>query len=1024
MPPDPPKPPDAITEEFCTLTGMTSMGLSHKPIVPSDVNHPPKPCGRPRKASNSHSGICIRVKSPPSASAGAGSILKRLRSSKLNGKGRSRNSSRNDVRVEGKRSISTPLDDVLTKVIEKISADKVVSSQMKFKEGSNVAHSHYSKSIMIDLRRSKVHLTGNESLISENDGSFINKPIEVVSSDKGVGDNQSMGSDKVDIQEDFNMLDANVDPGLVSKDASSHNVAGEEHVRDENIKKTNKDGGGGVQGSFEFVFGSKNGVSGILNKPPVVLNSVHFGPSLFHRNGSSNVWASKKAGVNAVNSDGSLNIESFAEKMKKGAEDRELLMQYVLQSVSKLVDELPSFLEISYPPLGNRPAKVGKLDVKYQWKPPLCTHCKTFGHATIACKIRPRSEEELAAKTAFEAAKVNPNVSKNIAGVDQVDDGFKVMGKKNRPVNVKTNEVQGNGGRQNRGGRDVGSQNRKVQNNGRLGYSNNGASFNSQRRFGGVMQRNIYQQKGNNAGGGKAVQNKADGGIVEKPKLASAYDHNFRPKVLVRGSGSGKYDFNLCNENFPASNSFDVLGDQEMMDKEKAVEEAMDEEYINVIWPKLKQEVINVMETGIYPSKAIRLGWSLQQTDFSIITVMERSAGSSSFTPGMVDFRECLGEIGVEDLVMSGLKFTWNKSRVKVDGLLKKLDRVMSNLPFVEMFANANAQFLPFVVSDHTPAVVEIPVLPRAKPRPFKFVNFLAKNEEFLPIVKDVWERHIPGHAMFSVISKLKLLKKPLRKLKFAQGDLTRKLWRTFKKLIRLESAPDSLSYIVRFVCDRPINRSVWSILQRENVRLRLLSLKIRSSSQAKEAAGMFMVIWEVVLKFMMPVLFTGVLRSVNFCSWCLHVNPVWCEPSSDDTCISLYLDVHCVTDCPTCIRDSNYGLMVVISLGPTEMLLRSLFLLFSMDYFFEDMKTNCILVGVLNDSCTLFSFPGFCPDGFFLGWFLRRQYCLVKRSTFDCIEMVSVLKLMIMSPALKMKFMDRFQAKINKIQVQNNKEQ
>ncbi|PWA77183.1 hypothetical protein CTI12_AA225710 [Artemisia annua] len=61
-------------------------------------------------------------------------------------------------------------------------------------------------------------------------------------------------------------------------------------------------------------------------------------------------------------------------------------------------EELPSVLEIEYPPLGNRPAKVGRLEVKYQWKPPLCTHCKTSGHTTLSCKVRPRTEDEMAAK--------------------------------------------------------------------------------------------------------------------------------------------------------------------------------------------------------------------------------------------------------------------------------------------------------------------------------------------------------------------------------------------------------------------------------------------------------------------------------------------------------------------------------------------------------------------------------------------------------------------------------------------------
>ncbi|PWA58015.1 Gamma interferon inducible lysosomal thiol reductase GILT [Artemisia annua] len=643
-----------------------------------------------------------------------------------------------------------------------------------------------------------------------------------------------------------------------------------------------------------------------------------------------------------------------------------------------------------------------------------------------------------------------------------------------------------------------------------------------------------------------------------------------------------------------------------MVEKEKGVEEAMDEEYINVIWPKLKQDVINVMESGTYPSKEVRLGWPFQQTEYfynnchgygldpsfedddvatddggkakdmrpedvdlearssgnlganAVKDVSNRSAGSSSFTSGMVDSRDCLSEIGVEDLVMSGLKFTWNKSPGKTDGLLKKLDRVMCNFFFVDIFFNANALFLPFVASNHTPAVVEIPVIASAMPRPFKFVNFLADKAEFLPIVKDVWDRHIPGHAMFSVVSKLKLLKKPLRKLKNAQD------------MIRLDYAPNSLTHIVPYVCNRPINRSIWSILQRlvigaliyfvwqernlrrfqhknrpvkelygiirENVRLRLLSLKIRNSKQAKDASSD-----DIYFHF----------EAAYFGPWHLLVIHVRCEPSSDDTRINLYFDVSCLTDCPTWCVPSTDGVWLIMLicwhlfhgffwsdmevwrwlfyLSSTSMLIvwfksydgiyfgfglkrnrvckadclivsvrntsvwfgvvglegccgvRGVFLCYTgpeacngegllwmslgmddgvglffcastnifksglrvllvvigfisfihsikdygflrwwchvmkplislksyMSYIFEALKANIlILVGVLKDSCTLFSLPGVCPDGFYSGRFLRRQYHLVKCSMCYFIEMVPVLKMKFISLALEMKFM------------------
>ncbi|GKF19743.1 RNA-directed DNA polymerase, eukaryota, reverse transcriptase zinc-binding domain protein, partial [Tanacetum coccineum] len=105
-------------------------------------------------------------------------------------------------------------------------------------------------------------------------------------------------------------------------------------------------------------------------------------------------------------------------------------------------DELPNVLEIEYPPLGNRPARVGKLEVKYQWKPPLCTHCKTFGHSTLSCKVRPRTDEEIAAKALKDVLKVG-NADVGVKGKSVSDhDGFTVVGKKNKPAVSQKNVGQ------------------------------------------------------------------------------------------------------------------------------------------------------------------------------------------------------------------------------------------------------------------------------------------------------------------------------------------------------------------------------------------------------------------------------------------------------------------------------------------------------------------------------------------------------------------------------------------------------
>nr|GFA66778.1 RNA-directed DNA polymerase, eukaryota, reverse transcriptase zinc-binding domain protein [Tanacetum cinerariifolium] len=102
----------------------------------------------------------------------------------------------------------------------------------------------------------------------------------------------------------------------------------------------------------------------------------------------------------------------------------------------------------------------------------------------------------------------------------------------------------------------------------------------------------------------------------------------------------------------------------------------------------------------------------------------------------------------------------------------KKLDRIIGNLDFVNKFPSAYALFQPYRISDHSPAVLKMPSLSVAKPKPFKFYNFLAHKDKFSEVVASTWCNQISGHAMFQVTQKMKLLKKPLRKLLHDQGNL------------------------------------------------------------------------------------------------------------------------------------------------------------------------------------------------------------------------------------------------------------
>nr|GEZ16883.1 hypothetical protein [Tanacetum cinerariifolium] len=561
-------------------------------------------------------------------------------------------------------------------------------------------------------------------------------------------------------------------------------------------------------------------------------------------------------------------------------------------------------------------------------------------------EIEPRSDEEVAAKTLKDVLNVGKSnvMDKGKSVID--DDGFTVVGKKNKPAVsrfVNQGKVGGHNGWSGRGLNTV-----------KHGYGNSGGGNYGQRRGGGYVQRLQYQQKsnsnvGNMKSGGKFNNNNNKAyvlkekkkSIVDKPFLAFAFNHNYRPKVLVRGSGSDNVANRPLNEDIPVNNSFNILS-KDGDNVEDLGDINVNEEFESKVWPGLKEEVDILLEAGIYPSKQVRLDWSIHQMDYfyknchkfhldpcceddeedvesddkgiavdmkpemddnavdnmkinatsnydvsdgkknlsricnrvlgiwewvsncsscdngtriivgwdtnhvnmmvlnqsaqvmhcfiepingnpslfcsfvyaCVLTVdrrslwkslcirknivkdrpwtilgdfnacldpAERSIGGSKFTTTMHDLRDCVEEIEVEDIAMTVLNFTWNKKPGEDGGLLKKLDRVLGNSHFMSIFPLSYAHFLPFMLSDHTPAMLVMPKISKAKPKPFKFYNYLTDKDDFIPIVRNGWNSKIDGCSMFSLVSKLKLLKKPLRKLNFEQGNL-------FENVIRLRA--------------------------------------------------------------------------------------------------------------------------------------------------------------------------------------------------------------------------------------------
>ncbi|CAI9259916.1 unnamed protein product [Lactuca saligna] len=178
--------------------------------------------------------------------------------------------------------------------------------------------------------------------------------------------------------------------------------------------------------------------------------------------------------------------------------------------------------------------------------------------------------------------------------------------------------------------------------------------------------------------------------------------------------------------------------------------------------------------------------------DFNVTReLVDTMAGHSKISRGMVEFNECINSIEVQDINSNGLHYTWNQRPRGAFGALKKLDRVLGNHKLIEDFPNVFANFQPYRISDHSPMIIKFPIKRKFRVRPFKFVNSLVLLDNFLPIVESVWKTDVEGFGMFRLCQKLKLLKKPLRKLLTSHGNFAEKVSKCREELCRVQESLD-----------------------------------------------------------------------------------------------------------------------------------------------------------------------------------------------------------------------------------------
>ncbi|XP_059290876.1 uncharacterized protein LOC132044416 [Lycium ferocissimum] len=149
--------------------------------------------------------------------------------------------------------------------------------------------------------------------------------------------------------------------------------------------------------------------------------------------------------------------------------------------------------------------------------------------------------------------------------------------------------------------------------------------------------------------------------------------------------------------------------------------------------------------------------------DFNVILSEEEKLGGLPVTlDECEDFAFCINSCELFDLGYKGSLFTWWNGRSAEDCIFKRLDRILVNSSFQEIFPQIEVEHLIRTGSDHAPLLLSCGEEAVNVIKPFRFLNFWVQHEDFKDLVMQNWKTDVVGSPFLTFKNKLKNLKKAL----------------------------------------------------------------------------------------------------------------------------------------------------------------------------------------------------------------------------------------------------------------------
>lgn len=111
---------------------------------------------------------------------------------------------------------------------------------------------------------------------------------------------------------------------------------------------------------------------------------------------------------------------------------------------------------------------------------------------------------------------------------------------------------------------------------------------------------------------------------------------------------------------------------------------------------------------------------------------------------------------------LRGSPFTWWNGRTGNDCIFERLDRMLINIEWQNLFSYSEVDHLPRTGSDHAPMLLNCENRISSQQKPFRFLKFWTEHETFKDVVRLNWDPSISSNPFLDFKRKIKKVKRAL----------------------------------------------------------------------------------------------------------------------------------------------------------------------------------------------------------------------------------------------------------------------